>query len=306
MKNLARLALFFSVSFVLLFLFAVLFRFLALWIDAARIMPVRTEYSADFFSALTWAVPAALYAAILLCLSYTARGEMSIPLSILGIAVLCGAFTLGLSFGIRQIEGMNFTVEAAPSLRNQAGLMLSRTDTAMILLSGDVRGPRVVSFSDQPLIYQEAPRGPNDTVLTLPALPFRSETPWLIQSILIDFTLSARHLDALFREGLFSFCIYAFSLIFLLASLRFLLDLSVWPLANLFLGAVVFRGILALETFLNTRETAYFISSFLKNTPLMMLSDAFINPLIFSGLGFLVILYTLLAHLAKGKGHNEA
>jgi hypothetical protein len=301
MKNLARLALFFSMCFVILFISTALLRFLALWIDAARIMPLRTEFSGDFLTALMWAPPVTLYIVILLCLSYAARGKMSVFLSIAGIAVLSAAFTLVLSVGISHIEGVNFAIETAPALRDHAGLVLSRSEMAMILLKGDVQGPRVVSFSDQNMIYQESPRGTNDTTLTLPALPFRSETPYIIQSILIDFSMSARRMDALFREGLFPFFIYVGSLIFLLASLRFLLDLSAWPLANFFLGALVFRGILALETFLNARETYSLISSFLKNTPLGYLKEDLIVPLIFGFLGLLVVIYTFLAYMAKRK-----
>jgi hypothetical protein len=174
----------------------------------------------------------------------------------------------------------------------------------MVLLkeSGNALGPRVVSLPGRPLFYQEVPIGPNNTALALPAMPFRDEMPWFIQSMLIDFTLTSREFDDKLREGIIPFAIYAGALIFLLASLRFLLDLSSWPLANLFLGALAFRGILALGTFLSTKEVNTLLVSFIGKR----LPPAFITPLAFCALGVLVILYTLLVHLARGKGAEDA
>ncbi|MDR2619155.1 MAG: hypothetical protein LBC62_09830 [Treponema sp.] len=298
MKNLARLALFFSICFTVVFLASVLLRFLGLWIDTARIMPLEPEQSANFIAALKRALPAALYFSILLTLSYAGRRKMAVSLSILGVFVLSTVFVLGFSLGIRQIQGVNFVLDASPAVRGRPGLILSRGGTVMVLLKEGNQGPRVTAFPGQPLLYQEVPRGPNNSVLALPSLPFRDETPWFIQSIFIDLTLSARELDSRLEEGLPFFCVYAGALIFFLASLRFLLDLSNWPLTNLFLGALAFRGILALETFLNSKETAALLGSFLgKGLPAL-----FITPLVFCVLGALVILYTLLACLARRGG----
>ncbi|MDR1566960.1 MAG: hypothetical protein LBS48_06745 [Treponema sp.] len=298
MKNLARLALFFSICFIAAFLASALLRFLGLWIDTARILPLEPEQSANFISALKRALPAAMYFSILLALSYASRRKMAVPLSILGVFVLATVFVLGFSLGIRQIQGVNFALDAGQAIRGRPGLILSQGDTVIVLLKEGKEGPRVVAFPGRPLFYQEVPRGPNNSILALPDLPFRDETPWFIQSIFIDLNLSARELDARLEAGLPFFCMYAGALILFLASLRFLLDLSNWPLANLFLGALAFRGILALETFLNAKETATLLGSFLGNR----LPALFISPLVFCVLGALVILYTLLTCLARGGG----
>jgi hypothetical protein len=168
--------------------------------------------------------------------------------------------------------------------------------------SRDARGPRVVSLPGQKLFYQEDPIGPNNTVLALPAMPFRDETPWFIQSMLIDFTLTSQKFDDTLKAGIIPFSTYAVALIFLLVSLRFLLEASSWPLANLFLGALAFRGILALDTFLNTKEINTLLVSFIGKR----LPPPLITPLAFCALGALVILYTLLVHLARGKGAENA
>ncbi|MCL2130719.1 MAG: hypothetical protein FWH35_10265, partial [Treponema sp.] len=94
------------------------------------------------------------------------------------------------------------------------------------------------------------------------------------------------------------FAAYVFSLILLLGSLRFIMDLGQWHLANLFLGALVFRSILALETFLNAREINALIRSFI----IIEVPPLLITPMVFSFIGILVILYTLLASIARKPG----
>jgi len=54
MKKFAKLALFFSISFILLFFFSALFKFLGVWIDALRTMPVLQDFSDDLLTSLTW------------------------------------------------------------------------------------------------------------------------------------------------------------------------------------------------------------------------------------------------------------
>jgi hypothetical protein len=299
MKNFARLALFFSICLVIVFLVSGLLRFLVLWIEAVRMVPLEGEQSGSLITAMGEALAMTVYITILLALSYTARRKMPKPFSIIAVVVLSAVFTLGISLGLRQLRKFEFALNAVPAIRARPGLILSRGDTSMVLLTdtSGAGGPRVVSIMDRPLIYQETPRGPNNTAPALPDLPFSTGTAWFIESMLIDFRLSAVELESRLEQGLFSFAVYGGALIFLLSSLRFLLELSNWPLANLFLGAIIFRGILALEIFLNARETGVLISSFLGNR----LPIALITPLVFCALAFLIVLYTFLASLASGK-----
>jgi hypothetical protein len=164
----------------------------------------------------------------------------------------------------------------------------------------DIRSSRVVSIPGRPLIYQEVPSGPNNTILALPPAPFRDEGAYFLSGIFVDFSLAARQFNARLEEGLIPFGLYAASLILLLVSLRFVLDLSSWPLANLFLGAVVFRGILALEVFVDSREIQDLLSTLLGNR----VPGFCISPLVFCGLGLLILLYTVLVYLARPKARR--
>lgn len=294
MKNLARLTIFFSLCFIIFFASSAVFRFLAFWIDAARVISLDYEQGGSIIAALRRALPASLFITILLSLSYSVRRKIHTFLSIFLIIVLSSLFTLGFSLGIERFRSMNPSLEAPNTIRARPGLILSRRDTAMVLLreSGDQNGPRVISFPERPLVYQESPLGPNNSMMTL---PLNDRTPWFVQSILIDFSLTARELFSRLAKGLQSFCIYAGSLILLLASLHFVLELSTWPMANLFLGALAFRFILSLGIFLNARETIIFINTFLNGR----IPDALIVPLVFCALALLILVYTLLVHLAR-------
>jgi hypothetical protein len=303
MKNLAKLVLFFSLCFAILFLAALMLRLLSSWLDLARFIPLGPRPGEDATEAAWKALPAALYLSVLLTLSYTARRNMPIPLAIICILVLGFAFSAGISLGINRSGAMRLALLPVSSIQGGPGLILSRSDNSVILLrgSGDARGPRVVSIPGRPLIYQELPLGPNNTILELPPLSLGEEEPWFVRSMGLDFSLSAAELKSRLSSSFLSFAAYAFSLTLLLASLRFLLELSQWPLANLFLGALVFRGILALESFLNAREINALIGSFLTERVPPML----ITPAVFTALGFLVIFYTLLTRITRRPGRGE-
>ena len=303
MKNLARLTLFFSVCFMIIFPGAALLRLLSSWIEMARVIQAGAR-PPENAAELAWkALPIALYLSILLSLSYTARHNMHVLMSIAGIIGLSLLFTCGFSLGISKAEALKPVLTPLAPIQAGPGLILSRSDHAIILLkdSSEPQGPRVASFPGRPLIYQELPLGPNNSILGLPGLSLGEEAPWTVRSLDIDFSLCAVELETRLAHSFFSFGAYALALIVFLASLRFMLELSQWPFANLILGALVFRGILALERFLNSQEVASLIGSFLTNQVPPMI----ITPLVFSVLGVLIIIYTLLTRIAARKPRSD-
>jgi hypothetical protein len=302
MKKIARLTLFFSLTFLAFFLAAAALTYISSLIELARILPAsaRGEEAAKAF----WnALPAALYLSILLTLSYSARKNMPIQAAIISVCILAGIFTVGFSLGIDRVGILEPIFKPTVEIEAEPGLILSQSGTSVILLqeSSNVLGPRLVSIPGQPFVYQEQPIGPFNTILNLPALSFGNDTPWFIRSIAIDLSLSARELKSRLENNYLYFAAYAFSLILLLSSLRFLVELSMWPLANIFLGALVFRGILTLETFLNAGEINALIGSFLGSR----IPPMFITPLAFAALAILIFLYTLLSRIAQHDRSNE-
>jgi hypothetical protein len=142
------------------------------------------------------------------------------------------------------------------------------------------------------LVYQEVSVGPSSIAA---ALPLETKTPWYIQSINIDFTLTAREFDSRRGEGLVSFLAYTGSLILLLVSLRFLFGAGSWPLANLFLGALSFRFVLSFMVFLESREVNVFLLAFANKR----IPDFLVTPVVFGITGALILVYSILAYLAR-------
>jgi hypothetical protein len=256
----------------------------------------------ELFSAVQWALPVTVYFSLLLGLSYSVRRRTSFILSTIILAALTGAFSAGISMGADGLANVSFPPKN-PKILGSPGLILTQGDNRIILLEdpAEVRGARMVSLPGQPLIYQETPAGPDDTTLSLPPVPFRTTLDWSLQSLTIDFSLTGREFARRFSDGLESFLIYGLSLILLLVSLRFILNLSNWPLANLFLGALAFRGILSLETFLNSAHIQGILVSFLGER----VPSLYITPLAFCTLAILICLYTglnwLTMHMQKAN-----
>jgi hypothetical protein len=303
MKNFAKLAIFFSIFFIILFLAAIVLLFFASWIDLARVIPIEARGGEEVAEAAWNAIPAALYFSILLALSYTARRRMPVFPAIASMIILAFVFSVGVSLGISRTGVLRTIFKPVSPILSKPGLIVSQGENSVILLreSSEISGPRLVSIPGRSLIYQEVPVGPNNSILPIPAITFEDATPWFIKSISIDFSLSARELksrlEADGKTGNFlSFAFYAFSLILLLSSMRPLLELSQWPLANIFTGALVFRLILALETLLNTREINLLLASFIGKR----VSSVFVTPLVFCAAGTLVLLYTFLTGIARG------
>ena len=158
-------------------------------------------------------------------------------------------------------------------------------------------GPRVTSIPDRPLFFQETAAAN----FYLPAIPFGDDTPWFLKSLAVDIRLNAETFQKKFNESPFQFFIYAGSLIFMLSSLGYAIKFSAWPLVNLFLGILVYRGILTLEVFLNTPEMLEIISSFLKG----MIPLSLAVPLIFLGLGALMHIYSVLVFVTRRKADYD-
>jgi hypothetical protein len=301
-KNFARLVMFFSLSFAALFFFASIVRYFQIRIEAVRRFPPNPDQPLeDLFFAIRWALPATIYTSLLFGLSYSVKHRIPAPLSMFCLLILASALGFAALAASDRLVRFPGPASLGKSLGGP-GLLLRQGDNAMVLLGdpGGDGGPRVVSIPGSPLNFQRFP-GPGNSVLNLPSIPFRTGTAWFLQSLIIDFSLAGRQMADRFVEGPLFFLIYAAALIFLLSSLRFILDIGNWPLANLFLGALVFRGVLSLEIFLNSREIHDFLAGFIGDR----IPPSLISPLAFCFLGFLVCLYSGLSFLAARKTDGD-
>ena len=304
MKTIARLTLFFSLNFALLFLAGTCIAFLSSWVDFIRSVPLDAGAGQSIRDLCWLSLPSALYLSILLVLSYTAREKMPIFLSMIGVFVLASLFSLGVSFALSRTGTVSPVFRPVESLHALPGRILSSRNNAVIPLANNSQseGPRLISIPGQPLIYQELPLGMDNAPVPLPPLPFGDSSPQFLRSIAIDLALSSAVLRSRFQESLLSFALYAFSLALFLASLRFIFDVSRWPLANLLLGALIFRVVLALESYLNTDQTKLLLDTILQRR----FPIDFLVPMVFSVLAVLLIFYTLLHRSVRFKRFEDA
>ena len=307
MKSLAKLVLFFSLSFAVLFLAATGLRYLAIRVEWLQTLPRQPEIMlAELIAAGRWALSLGLYGSLLVSLSYAVRRGIFAPLTALCLIPLSLAVCFGVSLGLRNLDKVPPARDTARILGGP-GLILTNairhSETAVVLLEGpaDPRGPRVALIPGRPLIYQPEPAGPDNTTLSLPPIPFMNETPWFLKSIAIDLRLNAGQMERRFQEGALPFVHYAGALILLLCSVGCVFKLSAWPLVNLFAGCLAFRGILALETLLNSPEMQDLFESVLEQRLPLSLSV----PLIFCAAGVLIYLYSILVFAAKKRSSDE-
>jgi hypothetical protein len=300
-KGIAKLILFYTITFVIALAFMSLLKFIEVWIDAARHIPaLPIAVLPEIFRGLSSSISFAFYLSIAAALSYSVRRKIKAPVAIIVLIVISMACTIGMHVGLQKTNNYQAEtpIQSAATL-GYPGLMLNQQDITIVLLEDPSLsdGSRVVSIPGQPLIYQEEPSGPGNTILPLPSAPFQRELPYFLKSIMLDFSITSRYYQSLLNEGMIPFLVYSAIICLLLCSLRFLFTISRWHLANLFLGAVVFRGILTLEIFLHTDETLTLINDFLGNR----LPIQFAGAIILAGIAALVIIYSVLAYFARGR-----
>jgi hypothetical protein len=302
-KNFAKLALLFSLTFIISFLLVTSVRFLYLWVDWAKSLPPKPETSLTLIiSAAYWALSLSLFSSILFSISYSARKNYFAPMSVLTLMCLSFVFCFGISLVLGN-WGSVPPAETSGLRLGDRGLILSnsinRYETAVVMLKGtaDPLGPRVIAMPGQSMIFTETAGLNTD----LPPIPFNDETPWFLKNLAIDIRLNADLFRQKYSEGIFHFILQAGSIIFLLCSLGYAIKISAWPLANLFVGILVLRGILALNTFLYAPDMQEIIGSFLKNSLPAMVAV----PLMFLLFGALVHLYSFLVFIVKRKPADD-
>jgi hypothetical protein len=303
MKNFARLVIFFNNFFILLFLIITGIRFFFVWTGAARAIPAHIE---EPFAALVAtakdSLSAVIYCSVLFSLSYSVRRAMSSAFSIFFVLLLTVAFSSVFSLVLNRLETAESAAPVTRRTLGETGLILRSGGVTTVLTGNpaDAASPRVVAMPDSPLMLLGIPPAsapPGDRFPPLPPAPFYSSDSRIMGVIGLDFTLASEQLFARLQSGVFFFTIYLFSLALLLSSFRFVFEISAWPLTNLFLGALLFRGILSFDVFLNSEETQNLIGFFVGH----LVSHGFISPFIYTGIALLVLVYTLLAGAARGR-----
>ena len=294
---------FFSLSFAFLFLATTGLRFLTLRVEWIRALSQEQgAILADLLIAARWALSFCLYGGILIGLSYAIRRDVSAPVALPCVVVLTLVFIWGANLLMENVQSMPSDKTREPPL-GKPGLILSNSilpsGTVIVLLEGPAKpnGGRVVATPGRSMLYQSEVVRKSMAITDLPPAPFMNDSPWFLKSLAIDLRLNADLLWRYLNQGVRPFVIHVGSLVFFLSSLIFILKFSAWPLINLFLGCLAFRGVLSLEIFFHTPEAQDIFNSFLQNR----LPLPIVAPLIFCGVGTLICVYSFLVFLVKGR-----
>jgi len=306
-SKLVRLAVHFILCFIGVFLVSAGIRFLAFRLDWTRLLTMHPEaLQSEAVAAVRWAISFSLYCSIILGLCFISRERVFAPLAIPCMAVLALGLAYGASLGLENMGGMITGKKVTPPVGGP-GLILANpirpTGIAVVLLDGPSKpgGARIVVNFDRPMLYQESFPGKDAFPSSIPLAPIAEESPWVYKSVAIDLKLSAENMQRRYDEGMMSFLIYTGALVVLLISFLFIMDLSAWPLANFFLCCLAFRGVLSLETLLNSPDIQSFLNAYLQN----YLPISAVVPMIFCVAGLLIYLYSFLVYLAKRKSGDE-
>jgi len=301
-KNIANLALFLIFTFIGILILAALLALLQDWTSSALLFPLDTAVSGVFNGKiapyLASALPAAFYLSVLLGLNYAVRRRIAYPLAFIMIwvfiLVLSGAAFMGLE-SVKQAD-FSISIKTPPKELAKPGLLVSKgalNSSPLIFLGDPYKQDSARAVLSQSLEYEE-----QGAALAAPIqLPFFAKKSGIFDSIDQDFRSSSHVFSSGFEDGLLPYVVYAGSLAAFLLSLGCLVNISFWSLANLFLGALAFRGALALENFLNQPHIHQLLASFAGD----LLNDSFINPIIFFALSMMILLYSCLIYLSRGK-----
>ncbi|MDR1469055.1 MAG: hypothetical protein LBT00_07150 [Spirochaetaceae bacterium] len=306
MRKIAKLLLFFSLTFTIIFLLSAGLGVLHVWIDAASSVPARSLVAfADFIPSVEWALPFTLYVTTLMAMSYACRTKISTLGAFVVLFLFAFGFTYAVSLGVSHAKGMALSpMNIGRGTLGKPGLALSGRGMKVVLLDdpSNAAGERVVSLGDRALFYQPRPTEPDGKPIPLPSAPFKIKNIALFDSLLIDFSLAAKELSIRFADGFMSYAAYAGAIIFILLSLAAVLDIGAWPLANIFIGAVLFRLVLSFEVFICQRDTLEYLAGFLGR----WIPAYLVAPCIIGLAGVLLAVYSGLVFAAGvGVSHRN-
>jgi hypothetical protein len=248
--------------FIITFVVLTIAHFMVIRIELARVLSFSPQ-EAKIDSLLTagWrSLSLSIYTTILFGLSYSARYKFPVSLStifVMVLSLLCiGLFSLTLSVIQR---GSPRPAETLQYLGG-AGLITVDGDRSQVLLqSPGLSGMRVIAPPNSPFSYEGIQES-----LGSPSVFFRNDSVYVIGTIVDKLIHAGEQCGARLRENFFSFFVYILALVFCLSTLRFVFDASSWPLANLFLGVLLFWGVLEVESLLDSEQARTLINAISK------------------------------------------
>ncbi len=303
MKGVARLILFASIFFTFILLTATAVATLQHWILAAQIIPPAPFALLPELAAAVWqVVPFVLYITILFSLSYSGRRGILAPLSTVLLTLLVGGAVIGLGEGLDRLEqSLKLAGSATAQTPLRTGQIRSYGMGNAVLVGRDT-GPDadwVIAQPGKPLSLRrmDASMAADLSVSTL-----RRSVPPSMQGLIADLAAYAERFRARRETGRLPYMAYVLSLAFFLASFRFILQITKWPLADLFLGTILFRWLVSLDLFIGSPEIIGFIADL--GGPLV--PRVYAQPFGMAVLAVLLNVFMFLNFLARDKSRDRS
>ncbi len=310
MRKIIRLILFFFATFASLLLFFTIAAVFHLRSAGPASIAAPASFWGEFAALLMGRLSVTFYASVLLSLSYAARREISVPVSMICIFCLALGFFVGSFVGTSALAkrfspaGENVKIISL----GERGLIVSDEGAQAVLFDPHHGYPRLAVSTRTAFEYQAEPRGDaggSDKAAAdgVAFMLLKNEESLFVSvsGLANQFAAVSRTFSSL--KGDFSqFLLYTATLLFLLVSTRFIMNLSSWHFANLIFGAAAFYGILRLETFIDSEQVQNMLSQVVQGA----VPDNLISPGVFCFLGIIFSLIALFIYLGSNKGvHYE-
>ena len=291
------MTIYFGVSFIIILVAAMGLQYWFIWIHAASSIPaVSIGVLGLLPSIIQTALHSALYGSLIASLSYSVRHGIRKYPAMLLLFMLAVLFAGAVSFGASLLKFPDQPAAAGKTL-GQRGLLLALPDRTVILPEepDNPLGPQVVSLPNQPLEYTR------ENPIASMQSPFRSANSVFLNSLVADCAHAAEQLRLRLVGGLRSFALYLGSLCLLLVSLRFVFELSLWPLMNLFFGMLAFRLILRLEIVLDSGAIQTFLQPSIRSQINSYIPAALLSPAILCAISILFLICYLFFSILRNR-----
>jgi hypothetical protein len=303
MRAVARLLLFYIIAFFFFLAAGTSVEVMREWLTATQAFtPSSFSFSSSLFRSLSFGVPPAAYGSALLVLASGAgRGVGSFTTGMTVFAAT-GLLLFSATYGaLTPAAAGRSTQETRIAEKSVSpGLIVDLQDATIVFVraGGDLPGGIAVEVKrDAPMRIIPATNAVdllNRSSYRSPILGSEKERRTLMASLADDFAGSARRLATAYAAGPVALLAHAFALALLLSAFSPLAGATRWPLADLALCALVFRGVLALEGFVSSE--AVFRSAEQSG---FGIPAPFVIPALLGGLGLFLAAGGTLLRLAR-------
>lgn len=300
-KNVLRLVLFYLIAFLFFLLLGTGVSTMRVWMDGAFGIP---PHSISVYSTVLYflgaTLPAAAFGASLLVIPNGMRRGPLLTGTV--VLFLSTAVLTGVTYGTSVLR--RTTVPAPRDLNAQVlgapGLIVDYSEASLIYLDdpGNGLGKAVVAKAGAPLRVTSAREAQASVQRMRETSPFGPslETPATFSSLERVFSGAAHRLSLAGQEGLMALLAYSLALALLMASFSPFAGVTKWPLADLVLCAIFYRGLLEFEGIVASGPVVRFASALGLGVP-----QDYLVPGMLGAVGLLILVAGSLVRFLSGR-----